>query len=252
MEKLLLYPIGTTKACQYAAAFLSSPGISLIDHPSPEVTHLLLDVPSFRPDGELRGGGNLAGILSMLPKDVCVVGGNLSHTVLEKHRAVDFLQDPVYLARNAAITADCAIQTAHPLLETIFAETSVLILGWGRIGKCLAQLLAGLGAEVTIAARKETDRAMIQALGFGAADMDALPRKLSQYRLIYNTVPELLLDRKALALCRNCVKIDLASKPGMEGEDIVWARGLPGTCAPESSGRLIADTFLRLCKEESL
>jgi hypothetical protein len=48
--------------------------------------------------------------------------------------------------------------------------------------------------------------------------------------------------------CReDCVKIELASKDGMEGDDIIIARGLPGIHLPESSGELIAETFLRLC-----
>ena len=31
------------------------------------------------------------------------------------------------------------------------------------------------------------------------------------------------------------------------GDDVLWARGLPGKDAPESSGKLIARTILRLC-----
>ena len=43
------------------------------------------------------------------------------------------------------------------------------------------------------------------------------------------------------------MKIELASKAGMVGDDIIPARGLPGIHMPESSGELIAKTFLRLC-----
>jgi len=32
----------------------------------------------------------------------------------------------------------------------------------------------------------------------------------------------------------------------MEADDVIWARGLPGKEAPESSGELIARTVLRL------
>ena len=44
--------------------------------------------------------------------------------------------------------------------------------------------------------------------------------------------------------------IDLASEPGMQGKSVIPARGLPGKYAPESSGKLIADTILRVLKEE--
>lgn len=74
---------------------------------------------------------------------------------------------------------------------------------------------------------------------------------LGKYRLILNTAPERLLTKEQLAQCHpDCVKIDLASKTGMEGDSVIVARGLPGVHMPESSGRLIAETYVRLCREE--
>ena len=251
MGNVLVYPAGNTAACGYASAFLEQKGVQLLDHPAPEVTHLLLDVPSFGPDGMLRCGRDLKSVLEMLPGNITVAGGNLKHPSLAGYRTIDLLKDAQYLAVNAAITADCALQVAAPLLTTTFAESPALILGWGRIGKCLGHLLKAIGANVTIAARKEADRAMVRALGFTAVDIGEIPQVLAGFRLIFNTVPEMMLHKEQMKLCRKCVKIDLASKPGMDAEDVVWARGLPGIHAPESSGRLIAETFLRLCEEVS-
>ena len=45
------------------------------------------------------------------------------------------------------------------------------------------------------------------------------------------------------------VLMDLASSPGIDGENVLWARGLPGKIAPESSGELIAKTVMRLWEE---
>ena len=74
---------------------------------------------------------------------------------------------------------------------------------------------------------------------------------MNEYRLIFNTVPAPVLSREQTAHCReNCLKIDLASEKGIAGEDVVWARGLPGTDAPESSGKLIAETVLRLMEQK--
>ena len=246
-----LYPIGTTAALAYAVQFLKRAGFDIVDHPTPEVTHLLLDIPSFGNDGQLRGGGNLQKILETLPQYITVVGGNLVHPELEGYRKWDFLQDADYLAQNAAITADCALQVAVPLLTTTLAQSPALVIGWGRIGKCLGQLLKAIGCEVTVAARKDSDRAMLRALGYDAADTAGI-QKLSHYRILFNTAPELVLRHEQLVPCKNCVKIDLASRKGLEGADVVWARGLPGVYAPETSGKLIADTFLRKWKEEKI
>lgn len=248
MAEHLIYPIGSTKACAYAAHFLEKAGLKTVDHPTPEVTHLLLDVPGFAHDGQLRGGGAVNKILEMLPHYITVVGGNLDHSTLEDYRKLDLLQDEDYLAENAAITADCTLQVAAPLLTTTIRQSPALIIGWGRIGKCLGRQLKAIGNDVTIAARKPSDRAMLRALGYRTANPENL-KQFSHYRVIFNTAPEVVLSQELLACCNNCVKIDLASKQGLKGEDVVWARGLPGIYAPESSGRLIAETFIKHLKE---
>lgn len=249
MEKYQLYPIGNTDACRYAVDLLKANGFEIVDHPTPEVTHLILDVPSFAPNGMLRGGGTVERVLETLPPYITVVGGNLDHPLLEGYRKIDLLQDPFYLAENARITAECAIKIAAPLLSTTLSQSPALVIGWGRIGKCLGQILKALGNRVTIAARNPADRAMIQALGYQAIDAARI-QQLSSFRILFNTAPAQVLTKDQLRECRNCVKIDLASKKGLDSEDTVWARGLPGIHAPETSGNLIARTFLRLMKEE--
>lgn len=249
MDVSLVYPAGTSAACQYAATILEKSGVALIDHPSPEVSHLLLDVPSFDPEGNLRSGEPPQTILQMLPPEITVVGGNLAHPALDGYRTLDLLRHDEYLAANAAITAECAVQVAMPLMTTTFAGASAVVIGWGRIGKCLAQLLRFLGCQVTVAARKEADRAMIQALGYSAADPNCLEAVLPSCRLLFNTAPETVATRQQLSRCRNCVKIDLASQLGLEGDDVIWARGLPGKYAPETSGQLIAKVLLDQRKE---
>lgn len=247
MAKHLIYPIGSGRSCRFAAQMLQQRGFALVDHPTPEVTHLLLDVPSFGNDGMLRGGGDVGHILEMLPRYITVIGGNTEHPALEEYKCMDLLKDEFYLAANAAITAECALQVAAPLLTTTFSGISVLVIGWGRIGKCLATLLKAIGAKVTVAARKSTDRATLEALGYRTVE----PARIAgSFRLIFNTAPAPMLRAEQLNQFKNCVKIDLASRRGLEGDDVIWARGLPGIHAPESSGQLIADTVLRLIKEE--
>lgn len=250
MESNLVYPAGTTQANRHAAQYLKASGIPIIDHPSPEVTCLLLDVPSFGSNGTLRGGGDLEQLLAMLPPDITVVGGNLQHPALAQYRKLDLLQDAHYVSVNAAITADCALRVAGERLPVVFRDCPVLIIGWGRIGKCLGQMLKALGAKVTIGARKTVDRAMLTALGYEAVDTAGLESHLSQFRVIFNTAPEKILSGEALAQCRSCLKIDLASKQCLEGSDVIWAKGLPGIHAPESSGALIGKTLIRKIGEE--
>lgn len=242
MDKILLYPIGISDSCRYASVFLQQAGFSVTDHPSPEVTHLLLDVPHSAPlEPE--------DLLCMLPEEITVIGGNLEQSFLKGYRKMDLLKDSFYLAKNAAITAECALQVAGPHLKTTFADSPALILGWGRIGKCLAQLLRCYGCEVTVAARKESDRAMLETLGYGAVDFSQIPPILLKYKILFNTVPDLPLNGDIVDSWTTGIAIDLASLPGMPGRNVIAARGLPGRFAPETSGRLIADTIVSYYKE---
>lgn len=235
MAEILVYTAGCGGAAPFAAKHLKRMGIRLVEHPTPEVTHLLLDVPC----REIP-----AGLLDRLPEDLIAVGGNLDRPELEGYRKLDLLKNEEYLAENAAITADCALRVAASRMRTVFSNASVLVIGWGRIGKCLGALLKNIGCYVTVAARKSSDRAILNALGYESADPVSL-RRPEQYELIFNTAPSLVLDSAALSRYPDTLKIDLASKPGLEGPDVIWARGLPGLYAPESSGKLIAETFIK-------
>lgn len=235
MAEILVYTAGGSGAAPYAVEALRKAGIPLVDHPTPEVTHLLLDVPSREiPEG----------LLDRLPENITVVGGTLTCPALDGYRKLDLLKHEGYLAQNAAITADCAIRVAASRMERVFSGSRTLVIGWGRIGKCLASLLKSIGCSVTVAARKDADRAILAAIGYEVVHPENLT-KPQQFHLIFNTAPAPVLNRKILSRCPDTLKIDLASRPGLEGADVIWARGLPGLYAPESSGKLIAETFLK-------
>lgn len=252
MTSHIFYTAGHTQALTHAIDLLKERGIRFSDHPGPDVTDLLLDIPSFRADGRLRSGDDISSILSKLSADVTIVGGNLQTPVLQNYTIQDLLQDPVYVAENADITAHCAVKLALQNLPVILKGCNVLVVGWGRIGKCLARLLKQMGAIVTVAARKEADRALLLALGYDTLDASGMGYELLRFRLIFNTAPVMLLPKQALTHCHpDCLKIDLASMPGIEANDVIWARGIPNTDAPETSGALIARTILRLCQERS-
>lgn len=238
MFKGIVLCIPRSEAVRLASRYLSDIGVSVTEQPAPDITHLLLPVPSF-PSGDEY----LAHYLADLPDDVIISGGNLHSPLLENYRTVDFLQDPYYLADNAAITAECALELVTQKLP-ILTNLPVLVLGWGRIGKCLGQLLHSKGADVTIAARKDSDLAMIHALGYHPVSIQEVSSITARFDAILNTVPVMILPK--LETKPDCVILELASKSGMLGKGIVNARGLPGKMAPTKSGKLIAETFLRL------
>ncbi len=245
MDQRSFLLLGRSNAFEYVQTYLLRNHCKILSGPGPSVRNLILPVPAFEPSGTLKGGSKLEYHLNALSHDVTVFGGNLNHPALLGYRCVDLLQDPFYLAENASITAHCAIKQTLNMLPVSLKDCPVLVLGWGRIGKCLAALLRQMGANVSVYARKPADRAMLAALGYGVWDSN--PQSLCTYRVIYNTAPTMLLPEESVRFCQpNCLKIDLASEKGIAGEDVIWARGLPGKDAPEASGKLIAETVLRL------
>lgn len=242
MDQRIFYSAGNSSAIAFAAKELELRGFSFTDKPGPEVTHLLLNVPN-RDD--------VSQVLAPLSEGMTVFGGMLQGQEFSKFRCVDLLSDPMYLAQNAQITAQCAMTLAAQNLSITWDNCSVLIIGWGRIGKCLAHLLHKVGADVSVAARKAQDRAMLTALGLTAEDPARLSHILCRYRVIINTAPEPVLYGSQLRHCRtDCLLMELASRPGILSENVLKAPGLPNKMAPESSGRLIARTVMRLCAQK--
>ena len=236
--------IRRSAAISHAMAYLSDSGLPVAAYPTGRTGYLLLPVPSFP-----HGQGYLEELLPQLPKGTVICGGNLDVPMLNSFPTIDFLKDPYYLAQNAAITARCAISIVRERTEV--RDCPVLILGWGRIGKCLWKFLSDQGARVTVAARKDGDLAIAQALGCGIVPIGAVEKSLSDFRVILNTIPAMVLPEMETE--PGTILLELASVPGMAGENIISAQGLPGLMAPEESGKLIANTFLRLLwKEEPI
>lgn len=234
-------------AGQFAAEALRRAGIGLWDHPAPEVTHVLLDIPSLQPDGKLKTGEHPSALLERLPDKVTVIGGNLQS--LSGCKSLDLLQDPGFLTENAEITAQCAIHLAQDMLEPSLRGISVLVIGSGRIGKSLCRLFHAPGASVTLCARNPHALAEAKLCGIHTMTVPRNSACPTGFDLVCNTVPAAVFSSP---LTDSQKAIDLASVQGLFGRQVKWARGLPGKMAPRATGALIARTLLQFWKEESV
>jgi len=174
---------------------------------------------------------------------------------------LDFAAQEEFSVYNAVSTAEGALQIAFEEMPITLHGANCLIIGFGRLGKVLASDMKSLGARVTVAARKCSDRAWIKNFGYTPTDIDGLLPLLPGFDLIVNTVPALILDRKALSLLRSdCLCIDLASKPGgidfaeasALGIRCIWALSLPGKVAPYTSGQIVRDTIYNMLSERNV
>lgn len=170
----------------------------------------------------------------------------------------DYTAREDFAIKNAVLTAEGTLDLILRYYENSVFDAKILVLGYGRIGKVLSKYLSMLGADVTVAARKRSDLTWIRTDGMKAIDYSF--KELSEYPIIINTVPALILSASIIdTLCDDVFLIDLASKPG--GVDFDWARerdltcihalGLPAKTAPKAAGRIIKETIIQMIKEEN-
>lgn len=171
---------------------------------------------------------------------------------------IDIMKREELAVLNTISTAEGAIEIIIANTNKIIHGSKILILGFGRIGKVLARKLAGLSAKVTCAARKDEDLAWIRAYGHMETNINTIGENLSEFDVIINTVPHLILTEDKIKYVKDdCLLVDLASNPG--GIDkkaaknknlrLLWALALPGKVAPVTTAEFIKDTVYNILKE---
>lgn len=133
------------------------------------------------------------------------------------------------------------------------------MVGYGRSGQTLARSLHGLGARVPVCAREPAALARAAAERCQAFPLSSrLAEAAEEADFVFNTVPDLVLTERVLAVPRPTVVIvDIATVPGGTdfgaaerlGRRAVLTPGLPGKVAPRSAGRFYGLVVWRLVQE---
>ena len=171
----------------------------------------------------------------------------------------DFMQEETLTILNAAATAEGAILEALLHKDTLLHQSRVLLLGYGRCGKVLADRLKGLTARVTVCTASPTELASASAMGLCTLPLHQLPHRIDAFEYIFNTVPAPLLNRSCLEQVQpEALIIDIASnRTGADYEaaeslkrKLLFCPGLPGKYAGEScAGQLVAFVLEKTGKE---
>ncbi|MEG1996202.1 MAG: dipicolinate synthase subunit DpsA, partial [Oscillospiraceae bacterium] len=159
-------------------------------------------------------------VLSIADANTHVLGGKIDGSVAQKLAQknlsyTDYLKREELAVMNAIPTAEGALGIAMQETATTIFGTKCLIVGYGRISKVLSRLLLSMGAKVTISARNYKDLAWIRASGATAIETEKIVDVIASQALVFNTVPAQILGEDVLRRVeKDCVLIDLASKPG--------------------------------------
>jgi len=202
-------------------------------------------------------------VFKIMSKNQLFIAGRISKKIANLAEIynvyiIDILEREEMAVLNAIPTAEGAIQIAMEEMPVTLHGSNALILGFGRIGKTLAKMLNGIGANVYVEARKYEDLAWIKSYGYKPVNLNELDNYLGDMHVIFNTIPHVIMDTEKLnRIKKECLIIDLASKPGgvdfekakSLGMKVIWALSLPGKVAPVTAARFIKETVYNIINE---
>ncbi|MGO1469517.1 MAG: dipicolinate synthase subunit DpsA [Tissierella sp.] len=198
-------------------------------------------------------------------KEQLFIGGKTSdYLAMKEHyeiQIVDILDREEMAVLNAIPSAEGGLQIALEEMPITLHGSNAMILGFGRIGKAMSNMLKGLGSNVYVLARKHSDISWIRMYGYNPLYIYDLKEKLKDMDLIFNTIPQMILDKGILKVIdKQTLIVDLASMPGgvnmhaAKEMDIkvIHALGLPGKVAPISSANFMLETIYNIIEEWGL
>jgi len=181
------------------------------------------------------------------------------HPEIDDGRVTDLWADEALLWDNARLTAEGALASAMRASTRALAGMNCMVIGWGRIGRALTEMLVALGMRVTVASRTAAGRNRAVERGAEAVDTARIADALPGRKLIFNTAPAMVLDGTTLGRAdRDAMLIDLASPPYGIDLRAAWNRGLrawrepglPGRYCPQSAAEALLKAMDRSGREE--
>lgn len=170
----------------------------------------------------------------------------------------DYMKYESYVLKNAFLTAEGAVTLIEENTHYSLFRANVLIIGYGRIGKALHNILKGYGAFITVCSRSSESEAESVFNGAKHIDFDELKSE-NDADIIINTVPHMVLTKPELsAVRRDALILDLASFPGgvdtliadSMGLVVLNGRRMPARYAEKTAGYLIGEAVSDIIKEE--
>ncbi|MCL2847155.1 MAG: hypothetical protein FWE13_00175 [Firmicutes bacterium] len=165
-----------------------------------------------------------------------------------------YFDDELFALNNAYLTALGTRMILEDNLIKPISNCSALVLGGGRVGRSVCKMLEKYKTSVTVATKDTIEFALLQGMCGRVVQFKNFDADLSDYDVIINTVPAVVLKQKHLKKCnKNCFILDLASMPG--GVDFVIAKklglqvehalGVPGRFLPIEASQIMLSSVLK-------
>jgi len=202
-------------------------------------------------------------MLARIPENSIIfsgtANGHLRQLCMDINRKLIVLYELEHVAiLNALPTAEATLQLAMQHTERMIHGQLVLITGFGRVAQATAQLFQAVGANVHIAARKQTDLTTAKIRSMNPVSLKNLAEIVTTTNICINTVPHLTFTANLIRqMDQDTVIIDIASAPGgtdflaakEHGIKAIHALGLPGKTAPITAGEIISEPIIKMLLE---
>lgn len=174
----------------------------------------------------------------------------------ETENCIDYLNLDSFSLLNAVPTAEGAIAAAINDIPHCIWQSKVLVIGYGRVAKILAERLTAFKCDLTVSARKPTDFANLDALGIKHIHTSDISQKVKNFDIVFNTVDTDIFKEKDFKNLKALYLYDLSSTGCINFEEArnyginaVKLPGIPGKTAPITAAKIIAQTTNQLIGE---
>lgn len=191
--------------------------------------------------------------INNLKKDTLVLSCGYD---FEKENCVNYLKLDSFSVLNAVPTAEGAIAKAINDIPFCLWQSKVLVIGYGRVAKILAERLLAFKCKLTVSARKPTDFAFLDARGIERIHTRDVPEKAKNFDIIFNTVDVDIFGEKDFENLKNLYLYDLSTKGCINfkkaeafGINALKLPAIPAKTAPKTAAKIIAQTANQLIGE---
>lgn len=216
---------------------------------------ILLPIPSSRNGEHVTGTDvRLSSLVDTDMRGILITGYALPSafcSLAEDRGCVlaDVACDEAFTEENARLTAESTLLHIMSTYSASVEGMRIGIVGYGRIGKCLTELLLFLGARITVFTRREHTKMELLFSGVDArlvADAD-----FSCCDILVNTAPSRLFTQKQCDTL-SCEVLELAPGENFPRvEKVTRLPSLPAKILPASGGKAYARAIVRALKRRS-
>lgn len=182
-----------------------------------------------------------------------IIAGSIADEYIHKFNCngnivFDIMKDNKLVIQNTIPTAEGVVKIIIENTDITINDSNIAILGFGRVGKRLAKVLNGMGANIFCLDTKKEEVANIDVCGYNI--LKDIYKELSNMDVIVNTVPKQIIGKNEInSINKSSLIIDVSSKPGgidfeyanKNGYNVIHALGLPGKVAPVTSAKYIKE-----------